>query len=307
MAYESYYAGLSVSHSTPAEYYKDFHRELYSRGFDDAATVRKICHNGKWIKVRIVGIFSAESPTRRMEEYQKIIFQDVDYIVGIGDIFRFDKMNWLCVDISVTPTTKSCMVAKCEYEMEIYPHKVPIFIDPKVQLYKLGIDNNRFLPVPLTTMIAEIPANAITANVELDNIYSIGFRNWRVTDINDVLKHGLLILKLEFASESQPQPPTPPPPHPKDGVIIVGEDEIRFGQVAKYQVIRYVGGEEDTEAKFTFSIIGADSGAYGLTVIDSRNCKIEGKGYPHTITLRAMSVDTHDDLAQKEIKLKGLL
>jgi hypothetical protein len=120
MAYEAYNAYLSILPSTPSEQYAEPFNEIVKNEFDEATTIKTILHKGNSIKARVVGKFNTETLSRNNDDYQKIIFDNKDYEVNVGDPFEFDGFNWICTDIMSTPLSKSCTVSKCNNTLKYY-------------------------------------------------------------------------------------------------------------------------------------------------------------------------------------------
>ena len=108
MVYESFYAYLSVTKSTPSDIYKDEFQELVNSEYENATTLKEVLHNGNPITARVVGKFNTETLSKRNDNYQKIIFKTPDYEVKVGDIFEFDSAKWICTDVTYTTVSKSC-------------------------------------------------------------------------------------------------------------------------------------------------------------------------------------------------------
>lgn len=207
MAYEAYKAYLSVVKSTPSEYYKDYYNEFVNENFSSTTTYEEVLHNGTKINVRVVGIFSKESPTRRMENHQKIIFKDETYVVNIGDIFVFDDSNWLCIDVSTTSVSKSCVVAKAMYQLNLHKsgilYKVPACVESSIRLYSMSLDETKYISQLEDNIIVRISNNDITSSIQINDIYKIGKWNYKVTNLSDIIEPGLLLLKMQIVAEQQ--------------------------------------------------------------------------------------------------------
>ena len=211
VTYKAYEAYLSVAQSSPKDYYKDYYSKFVDDNFNDSISFETIIHNGVSVDVRVVGVFAKETPARRIDDYQKIIFKSADYIVKIGDLFEFGGFNWLCVDISGSYVSKSCMVIKCNSTINIFKnnqlHIVPCAVETRAKLYSMTLDQNRHLTEVEDVIIVRVSNNNATDLIQINDIYKIGKRwNYKVTNLSDVIEPGILLLKMQIVPEQQNLP-----------------------------------------------------------------------------------------------------
>ena len=208
MTYKAYEAYLSVAQSSPKDYYKDYYSRFIDDNFNDSISFETIIHNGVSVDVRVVGVFAKETPARRIEDYQKIIFKSADYIVKIGDLFEFGGFSWLCVDTSGSYVGKSCMVIKCNSTISIFKngqlYTIPCAVETQAKLYSMTLEQNRHLTEVEDVIIVRVSDNSITDLIQINDIYKIGKRwNYKVTNLSDVIEPGILLLKMQIVPEQQ--------------------------------------------------------------------------------------------------------
>ena len=175
MDYKSYDAYLSVAKSSPKDVYKDHYTAFVDNNFNDATTVKKILHNNKEVKARVVSVFTKEAPVRRMDDHQKIIFNSVDYVINYGDIFEFDNEKWLCMDITTTNIMKSCMVAKCNNTLNVFIgntlHQIPCVIESAINLHKMGSVGSKYIESPEGVVVVRVGNTDVTRQIKRNNVY----------------------------------------------------------------------------------------------------------------------------------------
>lgn len=205
MAYESYNAYLSIIPSTPEELYVQSLQDIIKVDFEDASTIKTVKHNGINVVVRVVGVYNKESTSKRIESLQKIIFKESNYTVSVGDIFEFDSIKWICTDVGGTPVTKSCSVQKANNTLTFYKSSVlftlPCIISAVGNSIGMDIDENRYISDLSNLIIVRVPDNATSQLIQINDIFKIGRRNYKVLTDSDIVENGLLIFKMEVVVE----------------------------------------------------------------------------------------------------------
>jgi hypothetical protein len=218
MAYKYYPSYLPVA-TSPSVSFKEDLQAVSNEQFEASPTLKTVKHNGVDVVVRVTGIYTKESTTKRIEGLQKIIFQNINYVVKIGDAFEFDNAKWICTDIGGTPATKSCSVQVAYNSLTFYkPNISPIPIEvpyvnyiSRVTSSNMGIDENKFIVTPDSNVLILVSDNNITRHIERNDIYkmyNIGGMtdNYKVIDINRIKIPGIIIVKLEWTAVQQVMP-----------------------------------------------------------------------------------------------------
>ena len=311
--YKAYEAYLSIVGSTPSEYYKDYYKEFVESNFDDSTSIKRVYHNGRSIDVRVVGIYTKESPIRKIEGFKKIIFNGLGYEVKIGDIFEFDENHWLCLDTKTSSVNESCSVLKCNNAISLFVnnriHQIPVAIEDAIRFHDLDIEDTKYFSIPDSKIIMLVPDNQLTnGNVRRGDVYNLSNDSYRVIDRNSVIKPGLIVLKLEYTSEEQILPSVNNEQPVQAEYKIIGDSEIKIGQTKTYQALKFDSQNviiEGVEFEFEIESGGTPSSAYELIVLSGNECQIKCMNSTYNIILRATDED-NEEVVEKTIMLKGL-
>lgn len=314
MAYESYNAYLSVIGNTPQDRFIEDFQALVDEEFSNATTIQTILHNGSEVTVRVVGRFNTESLTRDNDNFQKIIFDDKDYNVVAGDILEFDEYKWLVTDINISPVSKSCSVTKSTHSLTINKNgissEVPIVIESAVRLYSLGQDSTKYTNTLSDEIIVYTPSSA---NIEVDDVYKIGKRNYKVMTVQDVLFDGLLVVKMEVTVEEveEVEEPIEPPAtglfiSPTDNSIVRNKTKVFTAQI-------FNNGVEDTDSRTIWLITNKDGTytPYCTMSYNNRTCTLtasnEASHVGKVVVLRMALESDSSVYIEKEITIKSLI
>lgn len=148
-------------------------------------------------------------------KYDKKISYNTDSNVHTGSIVEFDDKKWLVVSkIFDKQAYKVGSVLECNNSITFYyksgiswvSAEIPIVIDSNIRLYSMGEDDGKFISVPDTNIIVRMANNEITSKIKRDDVFKIGTQNYKVVDVSDIIKVGLLVLKMEFNESEQVVP-----------------------------------------------------------------------------------------------------
>lgn len=128
-----------------------------------------------------------------------------------GDILEFDNNKWLCTEVNKSLRVYDVgKVYLCNNTLKLYKnhilYEIPAVVESAVRLYQLGIEENKYISTPSSTIIVRIPANSITQQIKRNDVYKLGIQNYSVQDCNDIIEPGLIILKLEYEQQEQQLP-----------------------------------------------------------------------------------------------------
>lgn len=143
-------------------------------------------------------------------KYDYKIHCNRDSLIHRGSIVNIDDKDWLVVSkIFDNLAYKTSSIIQTNNILKILKdgilHEIPCVIESAVQLYRMGVEETKYLQVPESTIFCYVPNNDITASeVKRDNIYRMSpFDNYKVVDVDRVLMPGILVLKLEHSQEAQ--------------------------------------------------------------------------------------------------------
>jgi len=167
-------------------------------------------------------------------------------------------------------------------------------------------DTKKYVEVINTNVYITISNNSTTSLLDINDVISLGRFNYRIVDIDDISKSGLLILKYEKVTTEQEIPTLPSPV--TNGVKIIGDTTVTKGFTKDYSCIFYVGGgvsrntsvfyltaldgtsttsvasiETQDGAKNTCTLIGNALGSFKLWVKSSNNSVVSS---PLTIEVK---------------------
>jgi len=121
-------------------------------------------------------------------------------------------------------------ISKCTETLQHYKNgillEIPIVIESGIRLYSMGQDENKYVSAVDDEVIVYTPNNSDTQEIKVDQIYTIGRRNYKIKTIQDIILPGLLALKME-ATTSEPIIET----HEYSVTILNGE-EVLLSMVA---------------------------------------------------------------------------
>lgn len=283
--WDLYSKKLKVSGGSFRDRQIGYMKDAYEKDFDDSPSYRDAYFNDE---EDIIGIQVLDTKDGNVKNINVLSEHDLK----VGDTLRFDGDIWLCLLVSDNQINRSGVVYKCTHTLSLYQsgilYEVPIAVESGVRLYQLGLDEGKYFSTPETTVVIRMPNNETTSLIKRGQVYKIGKENFEVTDINDIIESGILILKMKWTAE---EPEIPEDPTPTQPIEIVGADSIEFGQSKTYTV--------DYPEVITFTLEGTLA---TITEQSNNQCTVKaGKTYGN-ITLVAKSGDIE---GTKDILIKN--
>lgn len=150
-----------------------------------------------------VQIISGSSTGGQSNSNIKNILMKPNDVLNNGDLIKWNNEYWLNMSVeNVGGVYLKGKIIKCTQYITINKNsilsEVPIVIESAVRLYSQGQDDNKYITTLSDEIIVYTPASA---NIEVDDIYTIGRRNYKVKSVQDVLIDGLLVVKMEVTTE----------------------------------------------------------------------------------------------------------
>jgi hypothetical protein len=150
-----------------------------------------------------VQIVSGSSTGGQSNSNIKNILMKPNDVLNNGDLIKWNNEYWLNMSVeNVGGAYLKGKIIKCTQYITINKNsilsEVPIVIESGVRLYSQGQDDNKYITTLSDEIIVYTPASA---NIEVDDIYTIGRRNYKVKSVQDVLIDGLLVVKMEVTTE----------------------------------------------------------------------------------------------------------
>lgn len=150
-----------------------------------------------------VQIISGSSTGGQSNSNIKNILMKPGDVLNNGDLIKWNNEYWLNMSVEdVGGAYLKGKIIKCTQYITINKNsilsEVPIVVESAVRLYSQGQDDNKYITTLSDEIIVYTPASA---NIEVDDIYTIGRRNYKVKSVQDVLIDGLLVVKMEVTTE----------------------------------------------------------------------------------------------------------
>jgi hypothetical protein len=126
-----------------------------------------------------------------------------------GFLIDYDNKKWLIIsEVNGKRYGKyKGIMQRCNNTMTLniagILYDLPCIVTDRVGL---SIDYTQYLATLDTEIYIMVANNAINSNIKVNDIYKIGNLNYKVTNIDDISKYGLLILKVEFSADEQVLP-----------------------------------------------------------------------------------------------------
>ena len=151
------------------------------------------------------------------EATEKISFYD-DIIVTCtipletGSMIQYQSHTWLIIsqvqnNNDADSKIYRARIRKCNNVLTLNVsgilHTVTCIVTDKISL---NIDSTTYISTLDTEIYILIQNNSLNNNIKLNNIYKIGNLNYKVVNIDDISKQGLLYIKLDFTVEAQVLP-----------------------------------------------------------------------------------------------------
>lgn len=112
-------------------------------------------------------------------------------------------MKFLVTDIDENQQIQTKgIIQLCNNTINLYLNSVLYYIPCVVNSnINLSLDETKFVAIPNSTIIVYVANNTINQNITRNQIYNLSGDNYKIIDINRVVKPGLLVLKMEYAVE----------------------------------------------------------------------------------------------------------
>ena len=142
---------------------------------------------------------------------KKRILCKPDEIISVGDYIYWKDVNWLCTNIDSDDTVQNKgIIQRCNNIITLVKnnitYNIPCCVEGSVQLYRLRLEENKYLSNVDDNIIIRVPNNSTTILMNVNDVYKIGKWNYKLTNISDVVEPGLLILKFEIVFDEQELP-----------------------------------------------------------------------------------------------------
>lgn len=206
MAYESYTTFQSYRSTTPKTNLKDALQHKINQDFQISPNYTVIR-----IKDRIAGTFSdigvrvenfgVETSFYANDEFKRIIFQDMDYVIRLGDIVEFSGYRWIVMQSkSIDSSTSSAILQRCNCVLrftESTPLTENIITIDCMAANKMNFSlDNRVIDIPDGSLFVTLPLDGDSLKIRLlpkPTRFLLGlpdyrglYRAWEVENIDTI-------------------------------------------------------------------------------------------------------------------------
>lgn len=274
-------------------------------------------HSPSYQEVEINGVTTGVhilEDSDKADNVKNIVMKPND-ILSIGSIIEWNSIKWLCTSAELySGTYYYGKIQKCIYSLTLnkngISYEVPIVIESGVRLYSLGQDSTKYI----NTLSDEIIVYAsATANIEVDDVYQIGKRNYKVRTVQDVLIDGLLVIKMEVTVEEVEEVEEPITP-PITGLSISPIDNFIYRNKTKVFTAKIFNNEVEDIVSRTVWILTNKDGTYNqycAMTYNNRNCTLtasnESSHVGKVVILRLTLESNGSVYIEKEITIKSLV
>jgi len=180
--------------------FTDNMKNLVSTEFENSTSYELVKISDVDRKTRIVEESSIiKNPNRK----RLLCFPDETIIVG--EIVVYDGFNWICVNNDTTSNISDVgIIERCNNTFPFYDssstlHTIPCIVSKGL----ISLDEQKIISTLDSEIAVQISNTSITRQIEINDVFKIGLRNYTVNDINDITIPGLLLLKMVYSEVSQ--------------------------------------------------------------------------------------------------------
>ena len=180
--------------------FTDNMKNLVSTEFENSTSYNLVKISGFDRKTRIVEESSIiKNPNRK----RLLCFPDET--ISIGEIIEFDNSNWICVNGDTTSKISDVgIIERSNNTLQFYDststlHSIPCIISKG----SISLDEQKIISTLDSEIAVQISDTDITRQIEINDVYKIGIRSWKVTNIDDITVPGLLLIKMQYSDVEQ--------------------------------------------------------------------------------------------------------
>lgn len=161
----------------------------------------RITNEWSTIDVSLSKPYNIKDKYNLQDDFFAIIFKNFDYMVYLGDYFKFQDYIWMVIDVqNINTTNVSCVIQRCNVELKFIDSNsavMPIVTQPIITIYgitKVKIlepDEDKYIILPRNQMVIEIPNDANGVKIKdspngtrflLGNPY----KSWKVMNVDTI-------------------------------------------------------------------------------------------------------------------------
>lgn len=198
--WDLYETRLTINGTTKKDRQINYIKNAITNDFQNSPSCRSVYINGSTTAEYLQVIDT------NTDYYTKTILSEPDETFEVGDLVVFDSLTYLVTEIDegnqiqTKGTMQLCTNTLSLYKNHIL-YQIPAIVFDEVRLYSLGAESNKYFSLNDDEIIVTTSNNADALNIELNDRFLIGLRNYKVLSIQDITPNGLLVIKMKVTLE----------------------------------------------------------------------------------------------------------
>lgn len=193
-----YDAKRRVLPSSPNNYYREQMQQLINAQWDNTTMLQTIEEEQPFasfefseIEVRMIHALDKSTRAKQGDDFRELIFKDIDYLVNLGNYYRFSNAYWLAINLDeLNRTTKNIIVRRCNNVLKWRDINGVIYEYPCVLEYDATassprVDNNIITPNNRIRVIVQ--ANDATLTLKVNQRFLFGGRPFKIIGYNNYM------------------------------------------------------------------------------------------------------------------------
>ena len=201
--------------SSPNAYYREHMQQLINSQWDNTTRLQTIEEEYPFgslefreVEVHMLHALDKSTRAKQGDDFRELVFQDIDYLVNLGNYYRFSNAYWLTINLDeLNRTTKNIIVRRCNNFLRWKNSSGDIYEYPCVLEYDATaasprVDNNIITPNNRIRVIVQANKDTLTLKVNHRFIFGdrtfkiIGYNNYMIDEING--KQSILYIQTQL-------------------------------------------------------------------------------------------------------------
>jgi len=138
-------------------------------------------------------------------KYDKKIHMPIETIVETGSIVEWESNKWIIVsNIDNLQAYKTASMIKSNNTFPFYDSSSTLHtIHCIVSKGLISLDEQKIISTLDSEIAVQISNTSITRQIEINDVYKIGLRNYTIVNIDDITVNGLLLIKMQYSEVEQ--------------------------------------------------------------------------------------------------------
>lgn len=193
-----YDAKRRVLPSSPNNYYREQMQQLINSQWDNTTMLQTIEEEKPFasfqfheIEVRMIHALDKSTRAKQGDDFRELIFKDIDYLVNLGNYYKFSDAYWLAINLDeLNRTTKNIIVRRCNNVLKwkdtngvVYDY--PCILEYDATAASPRVDNNIITPNNRIRVIVQ--ANDATLTLKVNQRFLFGGRPFKIIGYNNYM------------------------------------------------------------------------------------------------------------------------